>query len=105
MFCQPHNIKRLKNPYSWTVTVKWSSSSILGTVIPVFVFQNSEQRPKTICGSQGRAFNLSDIQEHKTKMKIRFSVGPPYINKQDRQCTHNVILGCIPITTVAMEKQ
>jgi hypothetical protein len=51
---EPRNIKRL------TVSVKGSSPSILGTVMPAF-FQKGEQR---LYGSQGRAFNLSGIQEH-----------------------------------------
>jgi hypothetical protein len=63
----------------------------------------SEQRAKTVYGIQGRAFNLSGIQEH--KKNDRFFMGPAYINKQDRQCTCIVILGCILITTVALEKQ
>jgi len=36
----------------------------------------SEQRAKTVYGSQDRTFNLSGIRKHKTEMKIRFSAVP-----------------------------
>jgi len=36
--------------------------------------------------------------------KVRTAAG--YVHKkQDRQCTHNVTLTCVRVTTVAVEKQ
>jgi len=60
--------------------------AFLGTVMPVFIFQDGEGR---LCGSQGRAFNLPGIQEHKTKMKIHTYIHTiQYIHTCMRACTH-----------------